>query len=252
MVLHRLEFSPRARSTPVVRGHNIFESKFMELILALLDNIILIAAGVMILYFQHFSISEKYDLKFFKNTKRATIFSVVFMLIGIAGIPKDIYDHNKNQISVESIEDALSDSTQVAQRDTIYNSRLGFQLLIPKGYQYSIMNNDLMSIILKKDRALLVVTTANGNKSLLKFSDEVCEVMKEQNSTIVFDKISDDPEKVILEFNSLTEVGQKRKGYLAFIKKYGRIHNLTVSCIKNDFLAYNKDFQDIINSFKNQ
>lgn len=106
--------------------------------------------------------------------------------------------------------------------------------------------------MLRKEKALIAVSTADENKNLAKFSDEVCESMRQRNSSITFKKISNDHNKIILEIDMANFEGENRHGYLVFIQKYGRTHNMTLSYPKDDSLIYEEDFQRVINSFENQ
>jgi hypothetical protein len=222
------------------------------LFLSLIDELIYILLGLLVLYFQFSKRLKKLNVKFFKNKTYAIIISSIFIVGGLATIPREIINYQKSQIPLHDMVHAMSDSSQTAADDFFHKSRLGFQLLIPRGYHYSLIDNNLLSVMLRKEKGLIAVTTANENKNLTKFSDEVCESMRQRNSTITFKKISNDHDKIILETDMINFEGENRHGYLVFIQKYGRTHNMILSYPKNDSLIYEEDFQRVINSFDNQ
>jgi len=224
-----------------------------QFIASIADALIYIFLGLFILY-----LHTKKKVPLFSNKKWA--WAIAIILFGLGGY--DIYDgyvdYEKTLLpSLEYLEDALASKGILAEKDFIYDSPDGFQVLIPGGYRYVSMNNVITLIMRKKIDALgyagMAISKLKFDGDLPGLMTESLKNMKLKEPTYSFSA------RGIRYFGRYEGISCKMEvirkgiplnGIIAFCRGGNFVYQVLLYCPKDSYSNFKLEFEKILDSFR--
>ena len=160
----------------------------------------------------------------------------------------------------QTLQKGLSQGS-FAAKDTTYSSEYGYSVLVPAGYQYSIVDEKayggVLSLVAVKDHGndLKSVFTVLAKQvdpfsfSLEKEIGDICRDLKAENPSCVFGStvIYDTMDKARSDYRAIVR-GYGMHGSIVVLRKGDKVYQLGL--ISYIYDQAKDDFERIINSFK--
>jgi len=146
-----------------------------------------------------------------------------------------------------------------ADKDSIFKSTDGYEILIPAGYTYSASTDARVSLRAMKDAEttgtpVFVVTVMEPGIGIAELIDQTTKVQRQRNATTKFGGIKEirNGNTLIykLAYSSVREKGPV-KGYLVFSTKSKKVFMVTIVTTEELFSTNSEVIDRVIESFRN-